>query len=132
MKLPRDSAVWAEIMIDRQWFVLYVLFCLEVGVFLILVPWTSYWERNYFLQVYPTLNSLVLEPAFRGAVSGLGVANIYLGLCEIRWRRNRPAADPVELLPRGRNITNNENRGDHHDSSSSDSSAQSPTLLTHE
>ena len=118
---------------DRQWFVLYVLVCLEVGVLLILVPWTSIWERNYFLQAYPAFSSLMLEPAFRGAVSGLGVANIYLGLHEILWRRRRQAADPGELFPGGLGFTTDGERKSHRSgSSSTDSSAQSPTLLTHE
>jgi hypothetical protein len=72
---------------DRQWFVLYVLLCLEVGVFLLLVPWSVIWERNYFLQAYPGLSGVVLHPSFRGAVSGLGFANIYLGLGEVLGRR---------------------------------------------
>jgi hypothetical protein len=118
---------------DRQWFVLYVLVCLEVGVLLILVPWTSIWDRNYFLQAYPTLSSLMLEPAFRGAVSGLGVANIYLGLSEILWRHRRPSADSVELSPGGLGLpTDDGKRKGGSGSSSEDSSAQSPTLLTHE
>jgi hypothetical protein len=130
MKLPRDTAVWAEVMVDRQWFVLYVLVCLEVGVLLILVPWTSYWERNYFLEAYPALNSFVLEPAFRGAVSGLGVANIYVGLHEILWRRRRPAISEMKLFSGEISLDTNGKRANHNDSS--DSSAQSETLLSRE
>ncbi len=117
---------------DRQWFVLYVLVCLEVGVLLILVPWTSIWDHNYFLQAYPNLSFLMLEPAFRGAVSGLGVANIYLGLHEILWRRRRPAGDSVELFPGGDNLITDGKRENQGGSSSADSSARSATLLTHE
>ena len=118
---------------DRQWFVLYVLVCLEVGILLILVPWTSIWDRNYFLQAYPTLTSLMLEPAFRGAVSGLGVANIYLGLNEILWRHRRPSADSVELFAGGLGLpTDDGERKGRSGSSSEDSIAQSSTLLTHE
>ncbi len=71
---------------DRQWFILYVLGCLEVGIFLALVPWSAIWERNYFLEAYPSLQSVVLAPTFRGAVAGLGLANIYLGLNEVLGR----------------------------------------------
>lgn len=85
---------------DRQWFVLYVLICLEVGVFLLLVPWSVIWERNYFLQAYPALSSLVLDPMFRGAVSGLGVANIYIGLNEVIGRKARSSTS-TELFPGG-------------------------------
>ena len=75
-------------MLDRQWFVLYVLVCLEIGLFLTLVPWSAIWERNYFLEAYPGLQPYMLAPTLRGAVCGLGLANIYLGITEVlyRWR----------------------------------------------
>jgi hypothetical protein len=68
---------------DRQWLVLYVVVCLEVGIFLTLVPWSAIWERNYFLEIYPSLRAILLAPAVRGAVAGLGAANIYMGLKEV-------------------------------------------------
>lgn len=71
---------------DRQWFVLYVLVCLEVGFFLMLVPWSAIWERNYFLQAFPDLRPFLLSPTLKGAVCGLGLANIYVGVTEIFGR----------------------------------------------
>ena len=85
---------------DRQWFVLYILICLEVGVFLLLVPWSMIWERNYFLQAYPALSGVILNPMFRGAVSGLGVANIYIGLNEVVGRKARGSTS-TSLFPGG-------------------------------
>ncbi len=67
----------------RQWFVLYVLVCLEVGFFLMLVPWSAIWERNYFLEAFPDLRPVLLSLTLRGAVCGLGLANLYLGVTEI-------------------------------------------------
>lgn len=86
---------------ERQWFVLYVLVCLEVGLFLMLVPWSAIWERNYFLEAFPELRPLLLSPTLRGAVCGLGLANVYLGVTEILNRlRSRseghPAADTAK------------------------------------
>jgi len=77
---------------NRQWFVLYVLVCLEVGFFLMLVPWSAVWERNYFLEAFPNLRPVLLSPTLRGAVCGLGLANIYLGVTEI-LNRLRAASD---------------------------------------
>ena len=68
---------------ERQRFVLYVLICLEVGIFLMIVPWLAIWERNYFLEAYPALGPIFLDPVFRGGVAGLGLGNIYLGLREV-------------------------------------------------
>lgn len=86
--LPRADAD-DIIMGDRQWFILYVVVCVEVGIFLTLVPWSAIWERNYFLEAYPSLQSILLAPALRGAVAGLGLANIYMGLSEVLNRRRR-------------------------------------------
>jgi hypothetical protein len=86
---------------DRQWFVLYVLICLEVGIFLLLVPWSVVWERNYFLQAYPALRPMFLHPVIRGTVSGLGLANIYVVLHEVVGRRRRAASSSTGLFPGG-------------------------------
>jgi hypothetical protein len=72
---------------DRQWLILYVVVCLEVGLFLALVPWSVVWERNFFLEAYPALRPILLAPVIRGAVTGLGVANVYMGFREILNRR---------------------------------------------
>ncbi len=82
---------------DRQWFILYVVVCLEVGIFLALVPWSAIWERNYFLEAYPSLRAVLLSPAFRGAVAGLGLANIYMGLSEVLNRRRRAFLESESL-----------------------------------
>lgn len=81
---------------DRQWFILYVLICLEVGIFLTLVPWSPVWERNYFLETYPRLRPFLLSPSLKGAVAGLGIANIYLGFSEVFTRRRRTPDDLIQ------------------------------------
>jgi hypothetical protein len=88
---------------SRQWFVLYVVVCLEVGLFLTLVPWSAIWERNYFLEIYPVLRPVLLASAFRGAVAGLGVANIYVGLNEI-LSRSRARPEKRATLPESRDV----------------------------
>jgi hypothetical protein len=81
---------------DRQWFILYILISLEVGIILVLAPWSVFWERNYFLQAYPGLGSFLTEPAVRGAVSGLGLTNIYVGLSAVLGTRTcRPREQPT-------------------------------------
>jgi len=119
---------------DRQWFVLYVLICLEVGIFLTLVPWSLIWERNYFLQVYPALRPVLLDPTLRGAVSGLGVANIYLVLHELLERRPSALAT-TELLPDGLHLIDgagrDAERSNEHTSSGEGSQSSRP-LAIHE
>ena len=81
----------------KQFLLLYVLVLFEIGIFLLFVPWSGFWERNYFLQAYPTLTSIVLSPTFRGAVCGLGFGNIYLAVLELFnfIRRHRSVSQGV-------------------------------------
>ncbi len=65
---------------------LLILICFELGMLLILLPWSGPWERNYFLNRYPALIPYLLNPSLRGAVSGLGVLDILLGAGMIRRR----------------------------------------------
>jgi hypothetical protein len=57
-------------------------------LFLLVFPWTGYWENNYFASLWPELRRYWMNPYLRGAISGLGVANIFLAVTEIfRLRR---------------------------------------------
>lgn len=62
---------------------LLILFFLEVGLALIVVPWSGFWERNYFAQVVPVLGPVITNNFVRGAISGLGVVNVVAGLAEL-------------------------------------------------
>jgi hypothetical protein len=60
-----------------------VAFFLEVGFLLIVVPWSAFWERNYFAQAMPVLQGVITNNFVRGAISGLGLVNVGLGLAEL-------------------------------------------------
>ena len=70
---------------QRALVILYVLFCLELGVFLLVLPWVSIWTTNHFVLRYSWVASIVLNHFFRGAISGLGLADIWLAFHEF-WR----------------------------------------------
>lgn len=55
---------------------------LEVGLLLILIPWSSFWDHNYFAELSPLVRSLVRNDYVRGAVSGLGLLNLYAAVAE--------------------------------------------------
>ncbi len=61
---------------------LIVLF-LEVGFVLMVVPWSAYWDRNYFAEAWPLLHALITNNFVRGAVSGVGVVNLVAGVAEL-------------------------------------------------
>ena len=49
---------------------LLVAFFLEVGLLLIVLPWSGFWEGNYFGRAWPTIGPLLTNDFIRGAVSG--------------------------------------------------------------
>jgi len=60
-----------------------VALLLEVGLLLVLIPWSRFWERNYFADLMPAIRLLITNNYLRGAVSGLGLINIWLALAEV-------------------------------------------------
>jgi hypothetical protein len=62
---------------------LLVALFLEVGFVLIVAPWSSFWDRNYFAESLPLLDAIVSNNYVRGGVSGLGVINIAAGIVEL-------------------------------------------------
>ncbi len=70
-------------MVNKALFVIYVLYCLEVGIFLLVYPWMRLWDQNFLLQYSSFLRVLLLNDFVRGAVSGLGIANLILGAWEV-------------------------------------------------
>jgi len=64
--------------------------CFELGVLLLILPWSGLWERNFFLQRYPELLPLLLNPFLRGAISGLGLLDV--GIAAGMLRRSTPKA----------------------------------------
>lgn len=69
---------------------------LELGLVLVVIPWSMYWDRNYFAQAVPAVHQLITNNFVRGAVSGLGVINMAIGIAElvsmIAARQSRPAS----------------------------------------
>ncbi len=74
---------------EWTWHILYILYSLEVGIFLLFLPWLRIWENNYLVYLYPKLHPIVANSFFKGAVLGLGIVNILIGLQEIAHLRTK-------------------------------------------
>lgn len=61
----------------------YVAFFLEVGLLLIVLPWSAFWERNYFVELFPPLHAVITNNFMRGAVTGLGLVNLFAGFADL-------------------------------------------------
>ena len=62
---------------------LIVAFFFEIGFALLVVPWSAFWDRNYFAEAVPAIHAIITNNFVRGAVSGLGVVNLASGLGEL-------------------------------------------------
>jgi hypothetical protein len=67
--------------------ILLIIFCLELGLFLLIYPWTDSWAANYFawigpIKLQPYWHQLWNNPYVRGAISGLGLLNIWVAVAE--------------------------------------------------
>lgn len=60
-----------------------VVFFLEVGLVLTLAPWSAYWDRNYFAETLPAVHALITNNYLRGAVTGLGLVNIFAAVADL-------------------------------------------------
>jgi hypothetical protein len=47
------------------------------------LPWSGFWEENYFAAAWPPLGALLSNNYARGAISGLGVVNVVAGLADL-------------------------------------------------
>ena len=67
---------------------LFIVFCLEIGVVLLVFPWSEYWDNNFFTTWLPQLRDFWESSYVRGAVSGLGIVNVFISFTELfRLRR---------------------------------------------
>ena len=67
---------------------IFMVFAMELGIFLLVFPWSALWDRNFFASLGPLWLRYWDNAYLRGAVSGLGLLNIYIALAEIfRLRR---------------------------------------------
>jgi hypothetical protein len=78
-----------------------VALLLEAGLLLILIPWSAFWDRNYFAEVVPGLRDFMTNNFVRGAVSGLGAVNLFAALSELAevFSRPRSCDDETASLP---------------------------------
>lgn len=73
----------APIWLQRISLFVLVLFCVYLGVLVMLLPWwTRVWDHNLFIQSHPALSAVLHNGAVRGVISGLGLLDIWIGISE--------------------------------------------------
>lgn len=81
---------------QRLFVIVYVVFCIEMGVVLLVLSlssWvtvSSWWFNNSLLAHWPALRHVWQQPFVRGAVCGLGLIDLWIGIAEaVRYRDRR-------------------------------------------
>jgi hypothetical protein len=79
---------------DSLFRILFVIYCLEAGVFLALAPWTAAWEQLALLLPVGALRAALTQPWLRGLVTGFGAVHIVWAVHDIdlAFRRSSPHA----------------------------------------
>lgn len=81
-------------MINKLTLILFIILCLEAGLALTLLPWISFgsvndWGSNFILNYIsqlanlPALQQFVSSGWIRGAVTALGLLNLFIAFWEI-------------------------------------------------
>ncbi|MFN0107312.1 MAG: hypothetical protein ACKVZH_00535 [Blastocatellia bacterium] len=69
--------------------IVYIVISFEIGILLLILPWSPWWQENFFLYFItgklhaPWIATLLTNKAVRGAVTGIGILNILAGAYEI-------------------------------------------------
>lgn len=73
----------APVWLQRLSLFILVLFCVYLGVLVMVLPWWSrIWDHNAFILARPTLAAILHNGAVRGIISGLGLLDIWIGISE--------------------------------------------------
>jgi hypothetical protein len=71
----------------RLWTVCFAIFAFEIGMFLVVFPWLDSWSLNHLPSFFPAIQSdfqdLWDEPFLKGAVTGLGLINVYIAFWQV-------------------------------------------------
>jgi hypothetical protein len=78
----KSAASRAEIWLNRVFVAVFVLVCVQLGIMLVILPWTPVWTQNHFLLRNLALREFAMRDFVRGLVSGLGMVNIWVGMWE--------------------------------------------------
>ncbi len=60
-----------------------IIFAFEIGAFLVVFPWLNNWDLSWIPVHSPRFSNVWMSRYFRGALSGLGLLDIYVALAEL-------------------------------------------------
>ncbi len=79
--------------------VLFVVYCVEAGLFLLLSPWTGSWDRLGAVLPWGTLRAIVLATWYRGLIASFGVVHLLWALHDIDLLTHRRGDEAEAARP---------------------------------
>ena len=74
----------APIWLQRISLLVQVMFCVYLGLLLVILPWWPHLlETNELVNAYPWLHTVLSLGAVRGILSGVGLVDIWIGISEV-------------------------------------------------
>jgi hypothetical protein len=86
---PAEAQAEMPVWLHRVSMVMYVLFCVDLGIALVVLPWYPWWFHNNLLGHWPAIRHFWELGFVRGAVSGLGFLDFWVGISEAVHYRER-------------------------------------------
>lgn len=71
---------------------LFILYCIEAGLFLAFVPWREAWQRLLIEFPIEGVRTLLMSSISRGAITGFGLVHLVWGAHDLRELLHRRAS----------------------------------------
>lgn len=72
----------ATVWLHRLSLIIFVIFCIELGMLLTVLPWTRIWTDNSLVAANPAWRGLVQNNFVRGVITGVGLVDVWIGIWE--------------------------------------------------
>lgn len=60
------------------------MYFIDTGLLLLVGPWTTWWQRNFFAQIIPWLPTVLASPWARLGVTMVGLITLVVGLTDAK------------------------------------------------
>jgi hypothetical protein len=78
--------------LSRAGAVLFLVYVLEAGAFLLMSPWSRFWDRRVASRSPVALQPFLYSPFLRGFISGVGLLHLFAAVRQVEaWRRKNEA-----------------------------------------
>ena len=85
--------------LDALFRTLFLVYCVEAGLFLMLAPWTSSWDRIALQLPIAALRGLFAADWFRGLLTGFGLVHLLWVAHDADLSLRKPRVSDAEPAP---------------------------------